>query len=833
MELYNHYDSTIHQFFELVSGLDLVDGNLTDLGFNEQIAFNAFAELVFGVQTWTLHSEILKELRTLGLDWSKWCASSEARFRSWLRALITVHDFYDLEITDEDFVVFSAKYVIASLNDVGEEFLKYQTNYLACRLFEQQEFPERPISLPVSEKSGVIFHKLYRRTFHKLWRHSRRLQFGYSIIQFKRGCLPVSEVKQAKAVSKHCRTLGTPSGTKVSRFLQEEISRTVNEVLGKRQSGTKDKLLAPSTSAHYESARSEFGSLPIVQEKCTTICSDHGSNVFSLFTCNCWKWLIYDKDGESFMDSRFFGPPPSDHLKRELLWSTVFDEKTFNTCEVHMVLEAMKVRPITAGNSEMSYLGRYLQKRIHARVGKHPVFEFTHKPASFASIRGDIGTLKDDQFLVSADYEAATDNLHGFASKVAWTACAKWCADSRDEYQILNQFGSDMLCGQVLNYRKSIVKIFNSHEFPLYGPWSQEAYSKLSVFGIKESTIQQRGQLMGCILSFFLLCMINAAAVRSAYEKVYKRKFSLKSLPLKINGDDALFRCNSDVIKEWSVIANQLGLKPSLGQNFVSKEFAMINSEMYEYTLQDGQRVAKSYLPYMNLGLLMGVGRVQEDTRVTAKFINGTDKYGPIGARSRDLIKGWSVNRSRRLINLFVDFNRSTLLQTSRGWGVPEGLGGLGIPYIDNHSDLSCVVAAYLDRLDIKSYSEWITKITSSDLKPPTFVQKAISLQNDIKSLLGDCIWGTEQDAAQNELPLLTGGTWLHTNIIQISKKDMYRENAEYFYKQLEYKAIRSGVVKKSYDQLQHYVGKYKYVPTDESVRNQLNNWIPEISRFF
>lgn len=830
MELLNHFNKTIDDFYDMVGALDLVDGNLTDLGFNVDIALNSIAEVVYAVAgIWTLNSEVLIKLRAIGQTWSKWCDNCKTRLQSWCKSLILVHEFFDFELTYEDLAVFLAKYSLASLYDLGEDFLKYQTNFLACRLFEQTVMPERPASLPADESDGCIFHKQYRRQFHKMWRHNRRLQFAYSLIQFKRGCLPVSELMQIKAIAKHATTLGTKPTNKLSRSLAEEIRRTVREVLGKGNLIEMEGLLAPSTSAHFENTRVGFGAAPIVSEQCQTICENHTNCNFSLFDCSCHKWLIYEKEGFELMEHFDLGPQPSPDLKVELLSSAVLSGKSLNTCEVHSVLEPFKVRMITAGNSETGYLGRYLQKRIHARVGKHPVFEFTHQPASLDSLRDDIGDLAPGEVLVSADYEAATDNLHPYATKVAWEACSGWYAQSKTDFRTINSLGQSMLCGQILNYRKSINKILGDEQFPLVGPWNFSAYEKLTLLGLTDSVVQQRGQLMGCILSFFLLCMINATSVRIAFEKVHRMKFSLRDLPLKINGDDALFRATPAVVEEWSKIATTLGLKPSLGKNFVSRDFAMINSELYEYMdWRFGMKIPKCYTPYMNLGLLMGQGRVQEDTRCTIKFINGSENSEPVGARSRYLIKGWSLKRQKRLISLFTELNRDKLETTSRGWGIPESLGGLGIPHVTNHSVKSLVVAAYLDRLDPESYSDWMSKISGTDLNPPPFVQEAMNLNHRILRLCSESKWGDPLEKSTNELPLLTGVTWRTTSYNYV-KKERYKNSSEHFYNCLYHKAVRSGVAAKTHEQIQSYVGKVKYFPTTESVRQQMLNWIPKI----
>jgi len=371
---------------------------------------------------------------------------------------------------------------------------------------------------------------------------------------------------------------------------------------------------------------------------------------------------------------------------------------------------------------------------------------------------------------------------------------------------------------------------------------------------------------MGCILSFFILCIINFATVVVAFEEKKGRQLTvpeLRALPVRINGDDIAFRACPSVIARWKTLAKAVGLKPSLGKNFVSQEFIMINSEMYLYS-RDWTRHIHGYgvdevedlsnhpdpskyfrriikfSPYLNLGLLRGQGRVQEDTRVDQKFINGTDTYGAVGPRARALVRGFSERKSRKLISMFLEHNMKTLKSTSRSWNIPEELGGLGIPFLESeYSVKGSVVAAYLDRCDPEKYASWMSRIQASELNPPDFVKASLSVTSSVQKFFGHkAVWMSRDEAKKYEVPMITGLTFLTTPFRAVEKEDR-KVSPEAAYERLYHEAIRSGVKSKTREQLDEVWGHkredlVRAYRTSCDLQRQLSAWVPRIpSGFF
>jgi hypothetical protein len=84
-----------------------------------------------------------------------------------------------------------------------------------------------------------------------------------------------------------------------------------------------------------------------------------------------------------------------------------------------------------------------------------------------------------------------------------------------------------------------------------------------------------RGQLMGNLLSFPLLCLQNYAAYRYAFRGCWKNR------PVKINGDDIVFRCTEGEYQRWADVVSKVGLKLSRGKTMVDSRFFSINSSFF------------------------------------------------------------------------------------------------------------------------------------------------------------------------------------------------------------------------------------------------------------
>jgi len=231
--------------------------------------------------------------------------------------------------------------------------------------------------------------------------------------------------------------------------------------------------------------------------------------------------------------------------------------------QVVPLLEAFKVRTITKGDADQYHLARRWQKVIHGVMRKQLNCRLIGQPCNAALLSQTFGnspyfSCEDKEgFFVSGDYESATDLLHPFLSEVANEAICQRLRIPLEDQWVLKQ----CLTGHELKYSK---------KGTLYK--------------------QQWGQLMGSPSSFPILCLINLAATKVAYEEYFRsigvlkeNEFAvLEELPMVVNGDDILYWCYSqEHYTIWKEVTKQCGLKFSLGKNYTHKRVAIINSELY------------------------------------------------------------------------------------------------------------------------------------------------------------------------------------------------------------------------------------------------------------
>nr|UJQ92004.1 MAG: putative RNA-dependent RNA polymerase [Magoulivirus sp.] len=104
-----------------------------------------------------------------------------------------------------------------------------------------------------------------------------------------------------------------------------------------------------------------------------------------------------------------------------------------------------------------------------------------------------------------------------------------------------------------------------------------------------ECAPQRRGQLMGNYLSFPLLCIQNFLA------------FSFlvgKDTPVRINGDDIVFRAAPSVAKRWTEGIDHLGLSLSVGKTMICSRFFSLNSSYFDAKRETGVPILRASLLY-------------------------------------------------------------------------------------------------------------------------------------------------------------------------------------------------------------------------------------------
>nr|WAK77875.1 MAG: RNA-dependent RNA polymerase [Botourmiaviridae sp.] len=228
------------------------------------------------------------------------------------------------------------------------------------------------------------------------------------------------------------------------------------------------------------------------------------------------------------------------------------------------------------------------------------------KPNSFKSFH------RNGEVFVSGDYESATDNLN-----------------SEVQLAILTEI--------VLRAR-SIPSGIARHALSTFN-------TELEYEG--KTYVQRRGQLMGQLLSFPLLCLINYMTFKQAVPR---------DVPVRINGDDIIFRARPEEISRWEGMVGKSGLVLSPGKTMKDKRFFSLNSSLFQ-AHSSGVRV----VPFVRSKALWGDKE------------NDCEKISSLQSRFYSFAVGMGSRRKSHFDELFLRENGSTITACRRS--LTRGMG--------------------------------------------------------------------------------------------------------------------------------------------------------------
>nr|QNN89182.1 putative RNA dependent RNA polymerase [Pezizella ericae ourmia-like virus 1] len=155
------------------------------------------------------------------------------------------------------------------------------------------------------------------------------------------------------------------------------------------------------------------------------------------------------------------------------------------------------------------------------------------KPVSFRGFNARRGEV-----FVSGDYESATDNLNGHLQR--------------------------KILSIILSQSTSVPKGIKDSA-------AQMLRSTLELPG-GACYVQERGQLMGNLLSFPLLCIVNYLGF----------KYFVGDRPVRVNGDDIVFRATAQEANRWMEGIRVSGLTLSKGKTMVNGRYFSLNSSLFK-----------------------------------------------------------------------------------------------------------------------------------------------------------------------------------------------------------------------------------------------------------
>lgn len=396
------------------------------------------------------------------------------------------------------------------------------------------------------------------------------------------------------------------------------------------------------------------------------------------------------------------------NLQREAIFSV---EK--GAAKVKPIMEPLKIRMITAGDYKSNGLYSNLQNKLWSGLQKFNQFRLTGRPVSVRDV--DELLLKSPKEFKewnSGDYSQATDNLNRDAS----IACIKSLSGDPITFNVL---------------KKGLMDTYLD-------------FGSCGVDGMEKENVEMRsGQLMGCVFSFPILCIINLACYKHALQIYLGRKLSIRELDVLVNGDDILFRTNDRFQSIWEKTIEQCGFKKSVGKNYVSSKFAVINSCYFSTTNSNVRKV-----PYCNMGWVTGekkggldsleeesIGsiRAQVDKTTEEWLIDPEFQFDDLKLIHRDRREG-IVKRFKEQI-LIV--RRKTIMCSGYSFGeLGLGLKDFGANFFETGElDIENLCAIYQDLHRTKKATFGLTSFPQT-LVPWKFLQRVnLEIDEEMKTL--------------------------------------------------------------------------------------------------
>jgi hypothetical protein len=232
---------------------------------------------------------------------------------------------------------------------------------------------------------------------------------------------------------------------------------------------------------------------------------------------------------------------------------------------------------------------------------------FEGKSAPFSRVDGEV--------FVSGDYEGATDNLNNHVQRFLLGAVLERCRFVPDS---VRSYAMESLSPELYHGGKSVRLL--------------------------------RGQMMGFLLSFPLLCLVNYVTFKY---------FVRRKVPVKINGDDIVFRGTREEFERWADGVSSAGLKLSVGKTMVSSSYFSLNSSLFKSGRTSGVR----QVPFIRSKALFGV----EDGK--------TSPFFSLRGRLSSFCVGFSGLARNVWLETFLKCNRGFIKRArcsiSRGLGIP------------------------------------------------------------------------------------------------------------------------------------------------------------------
>jgi hypothetical protein len=531
-----------------------------------------------------------------------------------------------------------------------------------------------------------------------------------SLLQLKKGCPRASKDGLEAARQETFSQLTQPAVLHPDALITRdqairEVNRTTRELFRnlRIQPHQLLKLEFPSTSANYTNSRKDGGAVTAVAE------SIYGCNVDPNFVdFEVVRWYCEDTGSWEVRHAGKLNQSIDRQRNDAAIAMGLVDKALmdFNIVDTVALPEALKVRVITKGSGLRGYVLKPLQKILHSHLRKIPQFSLIGEPVTEKRCEEVLGQLLHGEKWLSGDYKAATDGLLSCLSEAAANAISDICFRQDDWIEFP---------GLWQKYRQLFIDALTKH-------WVMDPSKKEFAQGQTEWDFlfpQRNGQLMGSIVSFPILCVVNAALCRKALELGASENFDrmvmydptqwfevnpnvrirIKDCPMLINGDDCVFPACERTHAYWLALCPSFGMMPSVGKYYWSSEFMNINSTTflydlrYEWELEElevggmnvncyaflGENVPRWFqqIQFINLGILLHQKRSGGLMGPDSVF----DEFSSFSANSKDLLETLPESCKTEIYDIFVWlFKRlATHLGIRLPFFVPREYGGVGL----------------------------------------------------------------------------------------------------------------------------------------------------------
>jgi len=633
-------------------------------------------------------------------------------------------------------------YFCLALKDQLEEFLKYQTASLVALSLSNQ-----PDVVPDCVKQGhwrigdfIPYCKRVTHTIRKECiqrRTPEAIKKAMSLYVTKRIAPAASDVFVTKALEKNKKALTEDHNIPDVIKLREEVIRTVRELYCYSQNpecsydtpqtaadyrnkeirncklnASAHHLKIPSLSACYENTRGKGGALGYLLKRAGFYAkTPHNQNNHEIIVCQR-PFLGYATRPDRFVQPiPIYGILDEDQV-RELLRPSLDGYGAGVFVRREPILEPFKVRIISKGEAVPYQRAQNYQPFLWSILQLVDCFSLTGRPLRENDLERVLAFGRDSRQhcqIVSGDYAAATDNLHVWLCQTAINEiCHLWRIPFEDALNL-----SSCLTNHYIDCRSQ--ESFRMNKKTGFIDDSEtEGYDKSEAECLK----QLWGQLMGSPVSFPILCIINAAVTRAAMERSFGKKITLKDGAFLVNGDDVIFTIPSGQYFVWVNYVTSAGLTPSIGKNYVSRRYGVINSQLYDCGLlwdrfENLKEGHVKFVPLVKMNLVRCVQHESTERRPNEQLVIGDAlKHGKtLEGRFKELVKGTTGDLRDRLLKRAFYYAKPILaLLPPISWTLPKCLGGLGLPSPSDHrvSELHLKIATIIACTDSRSRRDLI-----------------------------------------------------------------------------------------------------------------------------